>query len=137
MTFIDAELMSTEGLNLEAEVLIAGVRLTVMDGFSGPGERSSCGLLQNVRLDCLEADRLSFEEMFQGNPHGLKGLEWRGGWRYAGYGQIIGLNPTRVDFGLAIIDGVGPRTNDASCVGQFIKVEIDRLELLADEGALR
>lgn len=55
------------------------------------------------------------------------------GWTYLGYGQVIQVSPMIVDFGMVQLE-VGPHTRDQRCVGEFVKIKIDRLSLsLSDD----
>lgn len=46
------------------------------------------------------------------------------GWRYLGYGRVVRIKPTAVDFGLFSFE-VGPPTNNSRCVGEHVQVKID------------
>ena len=122
---VNVELIHTEGYGLEAEVVFGDTKLTVMDAFSVPDKMHAPGLLEDVGFCANEFSGPSWEEIFQGNPTKEKKLERLSGWSYFGYGEIVSINPTSVDFGIFTLEA-GPRTNDARCIGEFVKVHIDR-----------
>ena len=126
---MNAELIHTEGCGLEAEVVFADTKLTVMDAFSAPEKMHDPGPLEDIEFCANEFSDLSWEEIFQGNPTKEKKLVLLSGWSYLGYGEIVSINPTSVDFGIFTLEA-GPRTNDARCIGEFVKLHIDRLDLL-------
>ncbi len=55
------------------------------------------------------------------------------GWKYEGYGEVVGVNPTVVDFGILTLSA-GPPTHDKRCIGEFVRVLIDRLDLYGEAG---
>ena len=122
---VNVELIHTEGYGLEAEVVFGDTKLTIMDAFSVPDKMHAPGLLEDVGFCANEFSGPSWEEIFQGNPTKEKKLERLSGWSYFGYGEIVSINPTSVDFGIFTLEA-GPRTNDARCIGEFVKVHIDR-----------
>ena len=124
-------LVRTEGWGLEAEVILEGQKLTVMDTFSPASQPAPPGQLENVQFVANEFTPQTWEEIFSGNPHRLKTLKQARGWRYEGYGEVIGVNPMRIDFGILTLQA-GPHTHDERCVGEFVRLWIDRLDLYAD-----
>ena len=132
---MDAVLIRSQGFALEAEIEVSGQRLCVMDSFSQPESPRSPGPLRGCRLTALERDGWSWEEAFSGNRNKEKRLEALDGWSYVGYGQIVAISPTIVDVGVARLE-VGPVTHDERCIGEYVQVQIDRLEMTTetDEG---
>ena len=129
---MNALLIQTEGFALAAEVEINGHRLIVMDQFSPPGGKRGAGVLQDVRLSADEFAPLTWEAVFSGNPNAEKRLTHVTGWTYLGYGQVVQVDPMIVDFGFLQLE-VGPRTHDRRCVGEFVKIKIDRLSLSSSD----
>ncbi len=125
------ELLPTQGLALEAEITVDGVPLTVMDAFSSPLTPLAPGPIEKPQFLANEFSAQTWEETFSGNPDCEKGLKRIRSWTYWGYGRIVGINPTVVDFGIMQLEA-GPRTHDERCVGAFIRVLIDRLDLVAE-----
>jgi len=70
----------------------------------------------------------SWDEMFRGNSGGKKELVKTGDWSYDGYGEIISVDPVVADFGDFTFE-IGDFTTDQRCVGEFIHIVIDRLDL--------
>ena len=66
--------------------------------------------------------------MFQGNPDRKKELVQTGDWSYDGLGEIVSVSPVVVDFGDFSFE-IGDFSNDEQCVGEFIHIIIDRLDL--------
>jgi hypothetical protein len=124
----DVYLISTMGYALEAEISFRGIRLCVMDDFSDIDDPAHPGPLDDVSLTADEINALEWEEAFQGNPNREKKLVQVMGFHYRGLGQIVSINPTVVDLGVAFFE-LGPRTNDERCIGEFVAVNIDRLGL--------
>ena len=78
----------------------------------------------------------SWESMFNGNPERRKELIPTGHWSYNGYGEIISVRPVVVDFGDFEFE-IGDFTSDQRCVGEFIHVIIDRLDMSFHSGAIK
>ena len=128
---MEVELIHTQGMGLEAEVVLNGQKLVVMDSFSPPLAPMSPGNLKNPMFSANEFSDQSWEDMFSGNPDRDKRLEHIDGWKYIGYGEIVSVNPTILDLGGIQLEA-GPNTHDKRCIGEYIKVIIDRLDLYAD-----
>ena len=69
--------------------------------------------------------------MFSGNPDHDKRLVHIDGWKYEGYGEIVSVDPTVIDFGIIQLEA-GPNTHDQRCIGEYVMVIIDRLVLCAE-----
>lgn len=123
---MNVKVLKTDGLGLEALIEINGIKLTVMDSFSHfPQEYTSNG---TPEFSYIVDENLTWEETFKGNKNKEKKLEQLKGWSYHGYGQILSLNPTIVDFGILKLD-IGYLTNDDRVIGESVKVKIGRLDL--------
>ena len=125
------ELIRTQGMGLEAEVVLNGQKLVVMDSFSPPLAPLNPGNLTDPHFSANEFSDQSWEEMFSGNPDRDKRLKHIDGWKYVGYGVIVSVNPTILDLGIIQLEA-GPNTHDQRCIGEYIMVIIDRLDLYAD-----
>jgi len=120
---------STGGLGREAEVWVDGQLLTVCDGISPAGRRLRPGPLEGVRLAYLTAEGFSWEQAAQGNRARKRALEPEHGWRYVGYGCVVEILPVLVDYGLLTMEDAN-WTTDERLVGRFVRVPIDRLEIV-------
>jgi hypothetical protein len=128
---MEVELIHTQGMGLKAEVVLNGQKLVVMDSFSPPLAPMAPGNLKSPQFSANEFSDQSWEDMFSGNPDCAKRLEHIDGWKYIGYGEIVSLNPTILDLGGIQLEA-GPNTHDQRCIGEYIMVIIDRLDLYAD-----
>ena len=124
------ELLKTEGEYLLAEVRVNGEVLGVMDEFSPitaeQWQHGTFGFGALVAED--DGDASWWKATFEGNPERWKRLVRIGDWSYDGYGRVVAIHPVRVDFGLLTLD-VGDWTNDTRCIGEYVFVRIDRLDL--------
>lgn len=127
---MNVELLRTDGTGLEAEVVVNGEKLTVMDAFSPPLAPIGPGQLRNAEFCANVFTEQTWEDIFSGNPGNLKMLKHVHGWTYEGYGQITAINPTVIDFGVLTLE-TGPPTHDERCIGEFVRLVIDRLDLCA------
>ncbi len=127
MIFMKAKIISSNGTYLEALIEIEGKEYCVMDELtldveSMPKEREYFAL----QFSNMLCDDETWESMFQGNPGNHKCLVQIAGWKYRAYGQIISINPVKVDCGVLVEEDV-IQTNDARVVGEFIAFTISRL----------
>ncbi len=119
----------TEGLGRKAEVWVNGELLTVCDGISPRDRRLRPGPLEAVKLTYLREEGTDFRDLLGGNKGDRRRLDPVRGWSYAGYGKILSVLPVLIDFGLLCMDD--PEwTTDESLVGRFVRVPIDRLEIV-------
>ncbi|MBK1790622.1 hypothetical protein [Persicirhabdus sediminis] len=120
------ELLSTDGYALQAQFKLNGKEYGAMDDFSGfdPAHVDQ----QSPEFDILCLTDQSWEDMFSGNPDKKKELVKTGDWSYDGYGQITSVSPVVADFGDFTFE-IGDITSDERCVGEFIHIVIDRLDL--------
>jgi hypothetical protein len=125
-------LIETNGYGLEARIMLNGVELIVMDGISIPEADPALGEIDNVEFSCLDGLTQTWEGAFQGNPNEEMKLEHVAIWKYRAYGKITSIDPTTIDTGLLKLEA-GPRTNDKRCIGEYVMVEIDRLDITPKE----
>jgi len=125
---MDIRMEHTAGYGQRAEVWVGGVLLTVCDGVSDPERRCSPGELEGVRFRYLSESSLTIEEMSAGNTKRYVGIEPQRDWSYTGYGRIVSIMPTEIDFGLMTMEDAHWTTDDAM-IGEYVAVPIDRLEV--------
>ena len=68
----------------------------------------------------------AWNDIFSGNPDGVKRLEQVSGWKYRAYGEVVSVSPVRVDCGIYVEEDV-VRSSDARTVGEFVAFTITRL----------
>ena len=120
------KLIETEGYGLEAVFSFNGKTYQAMDDFSAFASERIDFNAPEFSILCLSDQ--SWESMFQGNPESKRELIQRRGWSYDGYGQVASIRPVVVDFGDFTFE-VGDFTTDQRCIGEFVHVIIDRLDL--------
>ena len=119
-------LLGTEGYGLSARFRLNGKEYGAMDDFTAfPPDSVDWS---SPEFSILRLTEQSWESMFRGNPERRKGLIPTGHWSYDGYGEIISVRPVVVDFGDFKFD-IGDFTSDQRCIGEFIHVIVDRLEI--------
>jgi hypothetical protein len=117
-----ARLISTDGEYLEARIDIDGTVLHVMDQFS-PAE---CGDVLDIELFPMLDEHESNNDILDGNPERIRGLERIEGWSYRAFGIIRSLSPVTVDCGqIRIEDDDFEATG--SGIGQAVAFTISRL----------
>ncbi len=120
------QLISSEGYGLQAQFKLNGKEYGAMDDFSGFDTTHVDK--QSPEFDILCLTEQSWDEIFRGNSDKKKELVKTGDWTYDGYGQIISVVPLVADFGDFTFE-IGDFTTDQRCVGEFIHIVIDRLDL--------
>jgi hypothetical protein len=50
-------------------------------------------------------------------------------WAYVGLGRVVAIMPVLIDFGVLTMEDAN-WTNDESLVGRYVRVPIDRLEIV-------
>lgn len=130
---IEVTLLHTDGYALEAEILLGDVTLYVMDEVSPPGEALPSPTVLDVEFTVMVVSDVDWEAAFSGNPEGRRALERQQGWSYIGFGEITAVDPVRVDFGALELEYDGLQTHDARCVGEYVRVPIDRIGIHAAE----
>jgi hypothetical protein len=123
----------TEGLGREAEVWVDGHLLVVCDGISPPGSRCPPGPI-DAKFSYMTAAGFSWESACGGNPSKRRTLEHERGWRYVGYGRVEQIMPVVVDFGVLVMEDAN-WTTDERLVGRFVRIGIDRLEVVPSHEA--
>ena len=122
-----AKLVSTEGTYLEAILEIEGKHYCVMDEItldvqSMPKIGESFDFEFSNTIDEDE----SWETIFRSNPDKKKCIEQIQGWKYRAFGQIVSVNPVKVDCGILIEEDV-IHTNDSKVIGEYVGFTISRL----------
>ncbi|GAB2881023.1 hypothetical protein ACCI51_18640 [Microbulbifer echini] len=122
-----AKLLSTEGKYLEALIEIGGAEYCVMDELTPDVESipKDEGVFEFEFANMLDEEE-SWESIFQGNPEKKKCLEQVHGWKYRAFGQIVSINPVKVDCGVLVEEDV-LHTHDPKVVGEFVAFTISRL----------
>jgi len=120
----------THGLGLEAEVWVGGDLLTVCDAISAPDSPCPPGMLTDVTFAYASLAGFSWDQAVRANPGKRMRLEPLRRWAYTGYGRVVSIAPAViVDFGLLQMEDAN-WTTDRSLVGQFVRIPIDRLEIV-------
>ena len=126
---MEIRLESTRGLSREAEVWVDGTLLVAMDEYSAPDKRTPPGLLHDAKFMYMAEEGVDWPAAIRANPSRRKRIEPVRGWRYVGYGRVVDIMPVVIDFGLLCMEDAN-WTNEEQLVGQFVRVEIDRLSLV-------
>ena len=121
----------TAGLGREAQVWADGHLLVVCDGVSEPDCRCSPGPLEQVRFGYMTEESFTWEQAIGGNPARRRKLEHVRRWSYVGFGRVMSVAPVVIDFGLLQMEDAN-WTTDESLTGKFVRVAIDRLEVLPE-----
>ena len=85
-----------------------------------------------VEFLSLDSEDFGWDEMFSKNSEEERKLVQTGEWSYVGFGQIISIHPTIIDFGAIDLE-VEDFSNDLRMVGEYIYWEIDRLDIVRKE----
>jgi hypothetical protein len=125
---MDITLISTDGYALEAKINFGGRVFTVMDVFSPCESSAQPGHIFDAEISCMDIVSKSWEEMFSSNPDCIKDLVQIESWDYRGFGQIVEVNPMKIDFGVLVLEG-GPSTHDTRCIGEYVGCTVERLQL--------
>jgi len=119
----------TEGLGMMAEIWLDGAILRVCDGVSTPGCRCQPGLIEDVELRYSNDESYTWADALAGNPSERSAIEPVKGWGYVGYGQVEQVMPVVINFGGLRMEDPN-WSNDDAMVGLFVRVPINRLEIL-------
>lgn len=122
-----AKVIATEGPYLQAIVEIEGTVYCVMDELtldvqSAPEKDAQFEIEFSNLIDESE----SWESIFNGNPERKKCIEQIEGWKYRAFGEILSINPVKVDCGVLIEENV-IYSNDPKVIGEYIGFTISRL----------
>lgn len=126
---MEVRMEHTEGLGKLAEVWADGRLLQVCDGVSAPGRRVPAGVMKNVEFRYVTMAGFSWPQAVRGNPDRKKDIAPVRRWSYVGYGQVLSVMPVVIDFGLLRMEDAN-WTTDEGLVGQYVRVPIDRLEIV-------
>ena len=108
---------------------VDGQEYECMDCFGyGKGSNLKVGATFEAEFSGFYARDKSGHAAVSDNPGGVKKLLALGGWRYQAYGQVVAVHPyTLVDCGIAILN-LSLAITDPAAVGQFVSVEVQRLD---------
>ncbi len=122
-----AKLISTEGTYLEAILEINGLQYCVMDEITSNAETMPrIGEVFEFEFSNVINEEESWDSIFRSNPEKKKCIEKIKGWEYRALGEIISINPVKVDCGLLIEENV-IYTKDPKVIGEFIGFTINTL----------
>jgi hypothetical protein len=122
----------TEGRGGPADVWVDGTLLRACDYLSPPDRRTPPGPLEEVTFRYVNDAGTDWHRAVRENPHKRITLEPVSGTAYVGWGRVQSVMPVVVHFGLLVMPDPTWST-DESLVGQFVRIEMDRLELLPAE----
>jgi len=122
-----AKFIKTGGSALTATVEIEGKIYHAMDEVSSRDKPVEPGSVYDVEFTALCLGDEEWEDIFSGNPHKKKELVRKGCWSYQAYGEIVQVAPVIIDCGIEI--EVPVSTHDERCIGEFISIEISRLDM--------
>jgi len=118
----------TQGLGRQAEVWLDGELLCVCDNISTADHRCTPGILENVCFIYSCDTGTAWGDARRLNPGRKQLLEPIKRWSYMGYGRVLQIQPVVVDFGVLVMED-SSWTTDETLVGQFVAIQIDRLEI--------
>jgi len=118
----------TEGLGRLAQVWVDGELLRVCDNLSSDRRRCPPGLLDACRFVYTCEAGTDWSAARRMNPGRKQQLEPLQRWSYVGYGRVVAIMPVLVDFGSLVMED-GTWTTDESLIGQYVAVQIDRLDI--------
>ena len=119
-------LLRTEGRGREAEVLVEGCRLVVVDRVSAADQPLRPGPIDGARLDVVTIPHLSGRAA--GDEPGPKGLVREWGWRYRVRAEVLSVEPLRVDLGPFAIE-LELAIGETPAPGDQLSIAIDRILL--------
>lgn len=126
---MDVRLENTRGLGKLAEVWLDEQLLAVCDNISDPDRRRPPGVLESVSFRYTSDEPVNWPDALAGNRGRKQQLMHVEGWTYIGYGQVVSVMPTIIDFGLLTM--TDPNwTTDEHIAGKYVRIQIDRLELI-------
>ncbi len=129
----EVRLEYTQGLGKQAEVWVDGALLTVCDGISTADQRCEPGLVEDVKFRYNTDECVSWEQAIADNPSRRVALEQLKKWSYAGFGRVEQVLPVVIHFGTLRMEDPNWST-DENLIGKFVRVGIDRLEIIHDDG---
>jgi len=125
---MEVRMETTAGLGKAAEVWLNGNLLTVCDNLSTAEHRCPPGLLERVEFTYVCNEARDWPQAVADNPAHRRILHSVKGWTYEGFGRVVSLMPTVIDFGLLKMEDPD-WTSDESLLGAYVRIPIDRLEL--------
>ncbi|MCK5114689.1 MAG: hypothetical protein KAR11_08015 [Phycisphaerae bacterium] len=125
----EVRMENTEGLGKQADVWVDGTLLTVCDGISTTEDRCPAGLVEGVRFRYNTDECVSWEQAIADNPSRRVSLEPLKKWSYAGFGRVEQVLPVVIHFGVLRMEDPNWST-DEDLIGKFVRVGIDRLEIV-------
>jgi len=126
---MEIRLEHTEGLGRLAEIYINGQSYFVCDGISTSRGRVTPGLVEGVTFQYVTEAGFDWAQAIRGNPSEKRQIEHVRKWAYVGLGRVRQIMPVLIDFGLLQMEDAN-WTNDESLVGAYVRVPIDRLEMV-------
>ena len=72
----------------------------------------------------------SWGSIFHGNPERKKCLEQIQGWKYRAFGEVISIDPVKIDCGVLIEEDVF-HSHDPKVIGEYVAFNISRLGVYA------
>ena len=118
-------LLRTEGRGREAEVLVEGCQLAVVDRVSAADEPLPPGPIDAARLEIVTIPHLSGRDTGEPGPKGLV-REW--GWRYRARAEVLSVQPLRVDLGPFAVE-LELAMAETPAPGDQLSIAIDRILL--------
>ena len=129
---VEIRMEHTKGLGRAASVWLRGDLLTVCDAVSTQHKPCPPGPLEGVKFSYVAADEgFSWDLAVRANASQKRRIEPVGRFSYTGYGQVVQVMPVVIDFGLMSMEDPN-WTTDESLVGMYVRIDIDRLEIVPD-----
>ena len=125
---VEVVLIETEGRARSAEIEVDGQRLVVEDGVSSAERAADPGPIGDARFQVILGEPASWERAVSKNPAREQKLERLQGWRYRGYGEIVAIDPVRIDLCVLALQ-LDLATDTPDRVGQYAVIEIDRIRV--------
>ena len=124
------ELVRTEGYGQTAEIEVDGQPLSVVDRVSQSNRPAESGLIEDAAFEVVALEFRSWERAFEDNIASEKKLHHQWGWRYLGFGEIVGVEPdaVRIDLGLLTLS-LRFEGADPDWLGEYVAVPIERIVL--------
>jgi hypothetical protein len=126
---MEVRLEHTQGLGKLAQVWVNEHLMGVCDNVSPPDGRRGLGVLDGVQFRYVSDEPIAWADALAGNRGRKKQLMPTRSWSYIGYGQVVSIMPTIIDFGVLTMTDPNWTTDD-SVVNKYVRVQIDRLELI-------
>ena len=129
---VEIRMEHTEGLGRAASVWLGGDLLAVCDAVSMPHKPCPPGPLEDVKFSYVAAgEGFSWNLAVRANASQKRRIEHVGRFSYTGYGQVVQVMPVVIDYGPMRMEDPN-WTTDESLVGKYVRIDIDRLEIVPD-----